>query len=99
LEAPPFNIERIAYAVPTKKGKLAKYFDDDFVLASSGAGNTLLVISKGNNEKAWKAISKGGINPKEPRGYDDLLLVSVLRLGSNCSWVVKAAIRTLPRMT
>ncbi len=81
LEAPPFNIERIAYAVPTKKGKLAKYFDDDFVLASSGAGNTLLVISKGNNEKAWKAISKGGINPKEPRGYDDLLARFCLKVG------------------
>jgi hypothetical protein len=81
LEAPPFNIERTAYAVPTKKGKLAKYIDDDFVLASSGSTNTLLVISKGNHEKAWKAISRGWINPREPRGYDDLLARFCLKVG------------------
>jgi len=81
LEAPPFNIERTAYAVPTKKGKLARYIDDDFVLASSGSANTLLVISKGDHERAWRAISRGWIVPKEPPGYDVLLARFCLKVG------------------
>src|SRR5260370_11045731 len=41
LAAPPFNIERTAQAIRTKKRKLPTYVDHDFVLASTGCANTV----------------------------------------------------------
>jgi hypothetical protein len=51
------------------------------VLASTGSANTLFVVAKGDHDKAWRAISRGIIVPKEPPGYDDLLARFFLKMG------------------
>lgn len=81
LAAPPFNIERTAQAIPTKKGKLASYHEKDLSLYSTGSANTFLIVSPEDPEKTWKKISRGLIVPEEPIGYDSLMVRFLLKVG------------------
>ena len=82
LNSPPFNVERTAFSVPTKKGKLPNFaLDNNCVLSASGSSNQLIVVAKQNPQQVWKKISSGYIVPEIPPGYDDLLPRFVLKIG------------------
>jgi len=81
LSSPPFNIERMAQAIPTKKGRFAFYEEKDLVLLSTGSANALYVVSPGDHKKTWDKISRGLIIPRVPLSYDNLLVRFFLKMG------------------
>jgi hypothetical protein len=66
LAAPPFNIERTAQAIPTKKGKLASYHEKDLSLYSTGSANTFLLFPQGIMRKRGKKYRAASLFLKNP---------------------------------
>jgi len=81
LASPPFNIERTAFAIPTKKGKLAWYDGDGFSLHSTGSANRLFVVGYEDLSKAYRLLDSGLVVVETPPSYGDLLARFFLKVG------------------
>ncbi|MBI4962570.1 MAG: hypothetical protein HY913_04775 [Desulfomonile tiedjei] len=81
LASPPFSIERTAFAIPTKKGRLARYDGDGFSLHSTGSTNRILVAGYDDLSKAQRVLDSGLVVVEPPPSYGDLLARFFLKIG------------------
>lgn len=81
LSLPPFSIERTAFNVRSKKGRLAHHQDDGFALAATGYGGRVAIIDQGNTIGALRVARDGLYIPHVPRDYDNLVARFLLKVG------------------
>lgn len=81
LSLPPFSVERTAFNVRSKKGRLAHHQDDGFALAATGYGGQVAIINQGNLLGALRVARDGFYVPRVPRDYDDLIARFMLKVG------------------
>jgi hypothetical protein len=81
LASPPFNVERVAQAIRTKKGRLPWYDGPEYALVSTGYWDQALVFDKGDPERAWRAIARGVISSDTPIGYGEFLARFLIKVG------------------
>jgi len=81
LASPPFNVERTAFAIPTKKGRLPRYDGDGFSLLPTGYTNRLLVVGYGDLSKGYRVLDSNLLVVDPPPGYGELLARFFLKVG------------------
>jgi hypothetical protein len=82
LGNPPFSLERMAFAVPSKKGKLVAYHGDGFSLYSTGSSNRLAIVGYGDLSKANMMLDNGMVVVAGPDSSQvDLLARFMLKMG------------------
>jgi hypothetical protein len=81
LSMPPFSIERAAFSVTTKKGRLPLHQDDGFALAATGFTQMLAIVDQGNTVAARRVMETGVYIPDTPPRYDDFMIRFMLKVG------------------
>ena len=79
LNYPPFSIERVGGAILTKKGKLAKYEEQDFGLYSTGYWDH--VIFSGTTERVTSILDENILYVFPPTDYGNLITRFLLKMG------------------
>ena len=81
LASPPFNVERTAFAIRTKKGRFARYDGDGFSLYSTGSTNRLFVVGYEDLSKVYRVLESGLVVVEPPPSYGALLARFFLKVG------------------
>jgi hypothetical protein len=82
LCSPPFSVERMAFAVRSKKEKLASYRADGFSLHSTGSTNRVVVVGYGDLTEANRLIDRGVLwVPLPPPTHANVLVRFFLKMG------------------
>jgi HNH endonuclease len=79
LSSPPFNVERVAGAIKTKKGRLPKHLESGLEIHSTGHWDQ--VVLAGNAEKVEDVLKKNVLWSYPPPKYADLLARFFLKIG------------------
>lgn len=81
LAFPPFSVERVAYSVPTKKGRNPHYQGSGFGLRSTGFTDRVSIVYEGD-QRAVKALLRTRVLvPSIPHDYDNLMARFLLKIG------------------
>lgn len=82
LCSPPFDIERMAFAVPSKKGRVPSYRTAGLSLHSTGSTNRVAVVGYGDLTEANRLIETGVLwVPSSPVSHQHVLVRFFLKMG------------------
>lgn len=81
LASPPFNIERVAQAVKTKKGRYARYQESGFSVVSTGYWDRVVLSSPKPTTQFLNMLTSGKLYVFPLPNYADLIVRFLLKIG------------------